>query len=213
MASKAWQHWTKLEDGGSGRWLWARRLSSQRFLFVAIDDALECEGKGAEVWFYGQTSLVDLAEVSAKQVSSALESIGYEPDDEPLPPLYLAQALHDYGTKAPLWDGSSARIGKSADRYSSPDERSPIFIRFAAAARNAANDFAAGDESALDRVVNGIGQTAREYARGTEGLWDRLREIKANPDAATPGQQLILRLYQRAETTLGAGPIPADLKR
>lgn len=67
-------------------------------------------------------------------------------------------------------------------------------------------------EEQLDsRIVNGLGQTAREYADGIESLWSTLRDIKSNLDA-TPEQKLVLKIYQGAGTTLGAGPVPSDIQ-
>jgi len=55
-----------------------------------------------------------------------------------------------------------------------------------------------------------MGQTAREFAGGTSSLWDTLRRIKDDPNA-TDEQKLVLKMYQNAGQTLGAGPVPLDI--
>lgn len=60
------------------------------------------------------------------------------------------------------------------------------------------------------KIVNALGQTAREFA-STDGLWETLRRIKADPDSATTEQRLMLKMYRGSGQTLGAGPVPSDI--
>jgi hypothetical protein len=213
--------WLTHHEGGSGTWLYSRCLDHGRhgrYLFIRIMDLVDAMGVAeAPSWFDGRLSLVDLIEASPEDLLRAADSCGLDLSLEYLRRnhasvhLSLAEACHDYGLLAPLASDDTGPLGRKADCWSSPDESWPRFVHMRARLRRQAEAFEAGDESALDRVVNQLGQTAREYARGIEGTWEALRRIKSDPNA-TDQQKLVIRMYGDAETMLGAGPIPADLR-
>ena len=133
-------------------------------------------------------------------IAGALQCCGY---DEPLDlrsesdRLALAEMMFSYGAKSPMWGGE----GNHFDRLRAEARREAEAL-FDDEHRNEALD---------TRVVNALGQTAREYAAGTEALWSTLRRIKDDPNA-TDEQKMVLRMYQKCDTTLGAGPVPEDIK-
>jgi hypothetical protein len=215
-------NWTTLEDGGSNRWLYARKVAPMTWVFLRIDDMVDACGRDANYWFHCDVATVDLdAAVTSGALADALRSCDAESwlSDLPLDAqnLAMAQCCFDYGASSPLWQDGSPEIDKDADddwRWNAPEESDPEFADLLDAGRDwaEANLLDADNrERLLDTtIVNKIGQTAREFAGGTAGLWDALRRIAADPNASTE-QKLVLRMYQGAGQTLGAGPVPADI--
>lgn len=218
--------WITLEDGGSNRWVYARPLDSKDpagaivWVFIRIDDMVDSCGKDAESYFSADVAVVNQLDIPVKTVDDAIRSCGmfeYIHDVEVEKRwLMIAQCCFDYGAKSPCWEGSSSPINKKNKdwKWNVPSDNSPTFLRLRAEARRFAEEnlFDAEKRNELldTKIVNALGQTAREYARGTEGLWDSLRKIKDDPNA-TPEQQMILATYQKAGQTLGAGPVPTDI--
>lgn len=207
--------WLELEDGGSDRWLYVCR-DSLAYIFICIDDWVAAVGKEAECLFNATVSVVDLFFISPETMAGAIQSCGYE-DEEldfklELDRLRMAEMLHSVGSKAPMWDAFG---GKVKDIHDSFDARHPAFRTLRANARRYAEENLFDDEKRnglLDAtVVNKIGETAREYMQGTEGMWAAMRRIKEAGEAAPPEQRLVLKMYQGAGQTLGAGPVPADI--
>jgi len=130
----------------------------------------------------------------------------------------LAQMLWEHGAKAPAWQGEGGKVKR--DKHGNMDdyynENCPEFRRL----RKEAVEFCEEtlfDESKrndllMNKIVNKLGQSAREYANGTDGLWESLRRVKELGDDATPEQKLMLKVYANSKTTLGAGPVPEDLQ-
>lgn len=214
--------WTELEDGGSDRWLYAREVAPLCWVFLCIDDMVDCCGADAESYFCAAVSVVDVTRVSQETLNSALSCCGAASWLDQVPKeskfLAMAQCLHDAGSKAPCWEMSSPPINKERNknwRWDVPSDSSPTFLRLRAAARRFAEEHLLEERrrnELLDtRIVNAVGQTAREFSNGGQGLWDALRRIKENPQASDE-QKLVLRLYQEAGQTLGIGPVPEDIK-
>ena len=147
-------------------------------------------------------------------ISDAVNSCGGDWFDEgETTPFMLAEVLHSYGTKSPVWSGDAGRLNEH-NFHDSPGEGHRPFRDLRAVARREAEALLDADyrDNLLDtKIVNKLGQTAREYAGGTEGLWDSLRRIAANPEA-TPEQALMLKMYGKAGQTLGGDIVPADLR-
>lgn len=213
--------WEVFEDGGSGRWLYARSVGPLCWVFIGVDDMVECCGRDADAYFSAQVAVVDVLNASPETVGSALRGCGAEswlsdlPKDRRLQA--TAQCMFDYGAKAPCWEGSSPDINKEKNKDwqgDVPSDSSPTFMRLRAAARRFAEENLLEEEKRnelLDtRIVNKLGQTARQFAGGMEALWGTLRRIKEDPDASEE-QKLVLRMYQGAGHTLGAGPVPVDI--
>jgi len=121
------------------------------------------------------------------------------------------------GSAAPVWNSSGGKL--KHDKYGNIEidnySTCPSFRKLRKEARQEAESLLEDEDARnnlLDtKVVNRIGQTAREYANGAEGLWTGLRRIKDDPEA-TEEQKLVLKMYADCEQTLGAGPVPEDLK-
>ena len=204
--------WLVLFDGGSDQWLYAAKSGGTYVFLEIIDLPAYCGGDAQSQWC-AEVSSVDLDNTPTESMISAVRSCGSEDDPPDMSTeqgrLALAEMLFSYGAKSPLW-GDDA--GNPRD-FASEDSKD--FRALRASARRFAESMLDDSErdSVLDtRIVNAIGQTARQYAQGTEGLWDKLREIRDMGDNATPEQKIVLQMYGKCEQTLGAGPIPADLR-
>jgi hypothetical protein len=115
-----------------------------------MDEACGRDNEGCPPYVV-ELAEVDLAEISPGQIRQALESCGGESGSK-APPLWVAEACHSYGLKAPLgsWEGGNAH-------------------KLLREARGEANQLRADPEAReakLDRPVNAIGSTAREFNRG-----------------------------------------------
>jgi hypothetical protein len=207
--------WTVLADGGSGTYLYAREAAPGVYVFIEIMDLPDMMGRGATVRWSASVGVVDLNATSPDTLASAIQSCGawvHEIEGGPTP-LMLAEVLHSYGAKSPMWSGEAGRVNER-NVYDSPDERHRPFRDIRAEARREAEALLDADhrDEVLDtRIVNKLGQTAREYANGMEGLWSALRRIAADPEA-TPEQALMLKMYGKAGQTLGGDAVPADLR-
>jgi len=213
--------WLTLYDGGSDQWLYVCR-DGLAYIFIDIIDMPAACGHDADHRWYVRVCVVDLFAIPMTTVASALQSCGYE---EPLDfkkeedRLAIAEMLYSYGASGTLWEGSGGDV--SFDNYGnlneSYDENCPHFRRLRKEAREfgkellSKNDGLYRDELMNTKVVNDIGQTAQEFMIGIGGHWAALHRIKELGDRATPKQQIVLKMYQSAGTTLGAGPVPENL--
>ena len=215
------KNWETLQDGGSGTWVYSRKVGPLAWVFLQVMDMVDACGSEADYYFHGDVSVIDLKDLPPDQIGKALRSCSAEDWIFDLPKekrfLVMAQVCHEY-CRAPLWQGESPAINKEHNKdwqWNVPGDTSPTFLRLRAAARRWAEESLLDEENRnqlLDStVVNAIGQSAREYSRGTEGLWSKLREIKGSENA-TPEQKLVLQMYASAGNTLGAGPVPEDLR-
>lgn len=131
--------WTVLRDDDD--LIEVKYLGGRKYLVLEVIDLEAHTGEGE---FCVDLALVDLDEVDAKTVRSAMQCYGCEDQPEAL---YLVEMLHGYGAKAPLFSAQAGgrvvarRLGRSEARNLDIDE-------------------------AMDRPVNKIGSTAREYMNG-----------------------------------------------
>jgi hypothetical protein len=202
-----------LADGGSGTWLYVRSPAPLVYVFIEIMDLPDAMGRDATARWSASVDVVDLTSTSPDTIASAIRSCGWEQDDDTAPdPLAIAEMCHQYGAKSPMWDDCAGPVN-ARNYHDSPGEEHRPFQTLRAAARREADRLCSEDyrEEQLDtRVVNAIGQTAREYANGTAGLWDALRRIAADPNASAE-QKLVLKMYGNAGMTLGGDAVPSDL--
>lgn len=163
---------------------WARHVGGTRYHVIRFDNMIEACGRDADP---SQPYHCDLHEVdvASEQLASALECNGLDESEmadrqEPGKQWALAEALSSYGAYAPLWQDG----GRNAHELIRAAKRE---------SRRLATDSAAY-EAAMDRPVNRIGSTAREYQAGdTEsailrGLADR------NPAAEIMAQMGMLEV-------------------
>jgi len=208
--------WLETEDGGSGSWVYVCR-NQLAYIFIVIDDLPEACGRDATSLFGAQVSVVDLATIAPETIASALRCCGYEEEldfKSEKDRFLIADMCRSFGAYAPMWNEDGGKVTEE-NRYGSYDEKHPAFRKLRSDARKFAEENLFHDEARnelLDtKVVNAVGQTAREYMNGTEGLWEALHRIKDQGDKATPERQLVLRMYMNAGQTLGAGPVPEDI--
>lgn len=173
--------WTTLEDGGDGTWIYVRRLveDPQCWQALRIDDRGECmsnwERKREGIPRYsGRLVEVDLS--LENLVADALECYGVDGVDE-ITDLQKVAACVAYGAFAPL----ETRAG---------DAR----VRMEKELRRRAQTMVAGEgrQSALQTVVNLLGQTAAEY-RGQKTAVEALpRLCEAGDEKAL----VVARMYR-----------------
>jgi hypothetical protein len=210
--------WLELLDGGSDQWLYVCGYSLT-YIFIDIKDDPAWAGSDATNLFSARVQVVDLFTTPLDVVASAMQSCGRSLNDLDFKKaedrLSIAEMLQSVGSASPMWNDAAGKVGPNS-KWDGHDERHPAFRTL----RRKAHDYARVnlfDEEIrnhlLDtQIVNGIGQTAREYAQGIEAHWNALRRLKELGDKATPEQQLMLKMTGRCENTLGAGPIPKDLR-
>lgn len=132
--------WTVLRDDDD--LVEVKYLGDRKYLVLEVLELETHTGKGA---FGVELALVDLDEVNAKTIRSAMQCYGCE--DEAPEELALVEMLFGYGAKAPLFSDEAGgravarRLGRSEARNLDIDE-------------------------AMDQPVNAIGSTAREYMNG-----------------------------------------------
>lgn len=208
--------WLELYDGGSGQWLYAC-CDILTYIFIEVTDLVDACGKDATERWVASVSVVDLIEATPKTMAEAIQYCGYvgeidfkKSEDR----LQLAEMLFSAGAKAPMWEKCGGKVTED-NLYDSPGETHPAFrtLRSQAHLYAKAELFNEDHRNELldSKVVNKVGQTAREFAAGSEGLWTALRRIKKMGVEATPEQQIILKMYRGAGQTLGAGPVPKDI--
>jgi len=214
--------WATLEDGGSNRWLYAKEVAPLTWVFLRVVDMVDACGGDATYYFHCDVGVVDVQlALENGTLAESMKSCDADSWMEDLPvesrPLAMAQCLCDYGAWSPMWQDGSPEIDKEANedwKFDIPDEEDSDFADLLEAGRKWAEENLLDEDSRnhlLDtKIVNGLGQTAREYAGGTSSLWDTLRRISRDP-SATPEQKLVLKMYQNAGQTLGAGPVPLDI--
>lgn len=210
--------WYELFDGGSDQWLWVVR-DSLAYIFLEIQDLPGYMGSEAPARWNASVCVVDLLSIGPGAIAGAMRSCSCEDEldfKSETDRLRIAEMLYSVGNKAPMWnsDGGKVTFDSYGNREEDYDENCIHFRGLRKEAREYAEEELFDEESRnrlLDTtVVNKIGQTARSYMSGTAGLWDAIRNIKDNPEA-TDEQKIVLKMYQNAGTTLGAGPVPADI--
>jgi len=168
--------------------LYVRVRGSMGYLFVDVTDMVGACGRDAdpEQPFVWDVSFVNLAAADDRELKRACDCVGLRPEeleemDVPMRLLALAQAAHDYGLKAPLDGGGAKR-----------------FEHARAAGIRAAQKYSdEALEERLDRVVNEIGSTARDFMRGDSlaGLKRAAEDVVCRGAEATPEQALMMKMY------------------
>jgi hypothetical protein len=137
--------------GHGGKWIrQVETLAFQVIEFTNMDDACGRDNEGRPP-YHCDLSLVDLETIGPKEIGHALGYVGVE-SDEKIAPIWIADACHAYGCKAPLWQDA----GRNAHEL----------VR---EAKREAKAYLPGSDalvSAMDRPVNALGSTAREYMTG-----------------------------------------------
>lgn len=154
MNKRTWQ-----DIGSDINWIdyggmWARHNSDSRYFVIGFTNMWEASGEE-----YGDKYDVTLQEVdiNSGQLIQAYQCCGIESDGldehgEPITDLAKVYALLSYGAYSPLWSDS----GNNAHQL----------IREAKRAAYQLQRDATAYETAMERPVNALGSTAREYGQG-----------------------------------------------
>jgi hypothetical protein len=159
-----------------------RQVGPRAYQFIEIIDMHEATGETTGARYCAEVKFIDLAHVPENEIKSALRSCGWEgmPDNDRA----LAECCVQYGLHAPVWqDGGSNRrdLLRAAYREANLLAKDP-------------NAF----ERALDRPVNAIGSTAREFMSGDlEAAMERHRTGAPHPSHETPSGAYVRTMKQR----------------
>lgn len=150
--------WTDI--GSDVNWIdyggrWARHVGGTRYHVIRFENCAEW-GDGAS-GYHCDLQEVDVAS-EPETLRRALDFVGLAPDTygdgiaEDRRPLVLAEALSSYGAYAPLWQEAGTNAHK--------------LVRAARAESRSLSSDPVAYEAAMERPVNKIGSTAREYQYG-----------------------------------------------
>ena len=167
--------WTVLMD--DDELLEALEVSANTFLFVSVMDLWTATGEEEGDRYHADVSYVNLESVPEIERQRALGSYGLTADEaDELANIALAECLHRYGLKAPLFSESG---GNRRDVWR--------------AARRSAREFLRDDglvEVALCETVNAIGSTAAEFMAG-----DIFSGIGRGVHAGNPDCRIMAKMY------------------
>jgi hypothetical protein len=131
--------------------LYVRQVTTRRFHYIEVIDMDDACGRANEGHsrYAGSLSEVNLNQVSPEQLREAREARGWDamPDTDEA----SAEACNSHGNKAPLHEVSTGSRDKAFRACRKESYRLDDDTLYA---------------EALDRPVNALGSTAREYARG-----------------------------------------------
>jgi len=136
-------------DTPGGKWL--RKVAHHRYHMIEMLDLPEWSGDDFGYRYAVELSEIDLDMMTEKEIESARKSCGWEGMDTTDPEM-IAEMLHSYGLRAPIeaWNGNNWRKQfKEARKFSYELD----------------NDLDRHEEI-MNRPVNALGSTAREYMQG-----------------------------------------------
>lgn len=170
------------EDNQGGKWI--RRVGPGRHHIIELidmDDACGLDNEGRPTYNV-ELSEVDVIATVQKTKADAIKSCGWE--NMELSEVALAECLHSYGARAPLdsWDGNNR--GK--------------LLRDARALSSELDDPETHEEY-MNRPVNALGSTAREFAQG-----DFCSAITRGVRADNPNAKIMAKLYGASEEQIKA---------
>jgi len=164
--------WLTLADGGSDTWLHMRRVGRRAYQFIEATDMHSVTGELYGDHYVVEVVLVDLEAIPRQQIDAAKASCGYDTEETDAA---VAEMCFQHGCKAFLWSGSGGNR-----------------TRLQRSARSEAHSLLDPGElsEAMDRPVNALGSTAREYMAG-----DLASAIVRGVEAGQPAARLMARLY------------------
>lgn len=161
-----------LDYGGTN----SRNIGNRKFQFIELTNMEEACGRDNEGQskYVVELQMVDLNSISADNIKSALACCGQENEESPSDEI-MAECCNSYGCYAPLnsWNGNNAR-------------------KLMREAYKLANELLDEEklESALDKPVNRIGSSAREFMAG-----DFTSAIQRGCEAGNPESRLMANLH------------------
>jgi len=143
--------WQTIFDWGSDEMLEMRRVRGRMFQFIEVIDMDAVCGRDNEGQpkYAAELAIVDLDELSPADISSAMQSCGWE--GMPMSDDALAEVCRSYGLKAPV-SGASGNNWRKLQREMRSEAHALL------------DDSALAD--AMEQPVNRLGSTAAEYMRG-----------------------------------------------
>lgn len=150
-----------------------RQVGPRAFQFVEIMDLHAATGDNCGERYHGEVVLVDLNAIPAEEIASARRSCGWE--DTPDSDLATAEMCFSYGCRARLWNDAS-------------NNRSQLMRAAKSEARALLDPDAF--EDAMDRPVNAIGSTAREFMQG-----DIASALQRACEAGDPAGRIMAKMY------------------
>lgn len=126
---------------GDGQYHWIE--------WTDMDDACGRDNEGHPRYVV-ELTLVDLNTIGPQDIKNALDSCGWEGMTGN--PAMIAECVHSYGNRAPLWDDSSNNLSKlmtAARQKSRALDDDPDLM-----------------DECMNRPVNAIGSTATEFMKG-----------------------------------------------
>ena len=180
---------------------WIRQVAARRFHFLQVTNMVEACGRDndGQPTYAVELSEVDLDAIGEVEQSRALASCGFEVTDAADRTANgtadcVAGACFEYGNRAPLHGESTNNVHAG-------------FRACRAESYRLTSDAEAYAE-AMDRPVNKLGSTAREYMTG-----DITSAIVRGAEEGNPSAQIMARMYVAAEgQTLGGAIPPGDLE-
>ncbi len=162
-----------LDYGGTN----SRCIGARQFQFVELinmDEACGRDNEGQPKYAV-ELRLVSLNELSADNIQSALKCCGQEHIENPSDEI-IAECCNSYGCHAPLgsWSGNNARL----------------LMRQAYKLANELASDAAALDARLERTVNAIGSTAREFMAG-----DITSAMQRGVEAGSPDARIMAKMY------------------
>lgn len=151
---------------------WGKKARDGSWYVLEWTDMESAVGPDYPAKWAVQVKRIDLPEVDEKTLASALNYVGSDADCSEVEKVWACSC---YGAYAPIEDFSGSKHA----------------VRLRAQARRAAEAYmrdAAWLAERLDRPVNAIGSTARDFQRG-----DSLAGLRRDPDS-TPERRLMTKL-------------------
>lgn len=178
------------EDYG-GKWAKADPTYSGRYYVIDFTNMEDTCGRDATYKFHCSVRQVDLTQIPKSELVSALESCGYD---------FYELAREGYTNRHIQWQMVDACHGHGLGAPMQEFTSNTYAGRLRADARRYAESLMADEalvQSQLDKPVNRIGSTARDFGRGDAlaGL-ERYASGEGEPD---PTNDLMLRLYGRPD--------------
>ena len=157
-----------------------RHIGKRAFQVIELINMWDATGEEDQAQYVVELRLVDLDAVSPGNLESALKSCGWEKMEQT--DLALAECCDSYGTHAPLgsWSGNNARK----------------LLREAYAQANSLLDPEAL-ESAMDRPVNKIGSSAREFMAG-----DFMSAIQRGCESGNQDARIMAKMHGIPQETI-----------
>lgn len=191
-----------------GKWAYPDPADTLAWYVLDFVNMWDATGDDSGPQYVCEVNYVDLKVVPDREMASALRSCG--PSQEDLEGMSkkdqmfaIMVALHDYGIKAPLHtvEGSRAdSVRAEARRYAEDCMSDPALM-----------------ESSLDRTVNKIGSSARDFMYGDidAGLRRAAEDIAAGRRAPTTEERILMKMYAASggQTLGGKTPESVALSR